>query len=235
MVNVVNEVPNADVCSFRLNKVLGWNMDLVREGDQYGRTPLHFAAPIDHVHISNSWKLLIFIFRKYIVRCFKFLGWSLPIRETNGDNNKDRLTAILMDADESLAYQPDNNGSFPIHIAASEDCLDAVKIFLTKNPDCVNLRNAQGRTFLHVAVEEESYEIILHVCWSKRLAARIVNMQDNDGNTALHLAVAAGDLDAVLHLLMNPKVEINCLNYEGLTPLDISFRREPQGLRHELV
>lgn len=221
MVNVVNEVPNADVCSFRLNKVLGWNMDLVREGDQYGRTPLHFAAPIDHVHISNSRKLLIFIFRKYIVRCFKFLGWSLPIRETNGDNNKDRLTAILMDADESLAYQPDNNGSFPIHIAASEDSLDAVKIFLTKNPDCVNLRNAQGRTFLHVAVEKRRHNIVAFACREPWLAP-FLNMQDYDMNTPLHLAVTVGDLKIFANLMRNQQVCLNMANNKGQTPLDIS-------------
>ncbi|KAG8056452.1 hypothetical protein GUJ93_ZPchr0002g25090 [Zizania palustris] len=62
------------------------------------------------------------------------------------------VISLLMDGDPSAVYQPDKHGSFPIHVAAFEDKVKAVSILLDKHRcrrDCTELRDANGRTFLH--------------------------------------------------------------------------------------
>uniref|UniRef100_J3MWM7 PGG domain-containing protein n=1 Tax=Oryza brachyantha TaxID=4533 RepID=J3MWM7_ORYBR len=212
--------------------ILDWNKDLAGKCDKDGWTPLHFAVSIEpSTKIPYYYKPLFFILH-YIDRYGLYMDWLLYSRKTSGDVDSTTLTGMLLDADESSAYQPNDMGSFPIHVAAAEGRYAAINILLNRSPNSATLCNAQGRTFLHVAVEERRYNIIMFVRQRRWLASRIVNMQDNDGNTVLHLAVQAGDLQAVLCLLANPRVEIDCLNNEGLTPLDNSVRLRPEGLHH---
>ncbi|KAB8110137.1 hypothetical protein EE612_047085 [Oryza sativa] len=210
--------------------LLNWNRDLTGIGDSHGRTPLHFAVSIEPPTKIPYYHMILFSILRHIDIYTLCLDRFLYPRKTRGDSLT--LTGMLMDADESSAYQPDDKGSFPIHVAAAEGNDGTINILLNKSPNCATLRNAQGRTFLHIAVENGRYTIIMFVRRRRRLAAKIMNLQDNDGNTALHLAIQDGDLHAVLCLLMNPVVKVDCLNKEGLTPLDISRKLIPEGLLH---
>ncbi|OEL28700.1 Xylanase inhibitor protein 1 [Dichanthelium oligosanthes] len=58
-----------------------------------------------------------------------------------------------------MAYQPDNEGLLPVHVAAISDQTVAVHILLTKCPPCMGLRDGQGRTFLHVAVQHRGFSV----------------------------------------------------------------------------
>jgi ankyrin repeat protein len=66
-------------------------------------------------------------------------------------------------------------------------------MFVKRYPGSAGLRDAKGRTFLHVAVEKKKVNVIGVACKNLSLSW-IMNMVDNDGNTALHLAVKAGSL-----------------------------------------
>ncbi|WVZ83145.1 hypothetical protein U9M48_030318 [Paspalum notatum var. saurae] len=57
--------------------------------------------------------------------------------------------------------------------------------------------------------------------------AWILNMQDDDGNTALHLAVQGGRLGVFLALFGNPQVNVNLVNKQGQTPLDVALNKIP--------
>lgn len=111
-------------------------------------------------------------------------------------------TRLLPDANVSTAYQPDNQGQYPIHAAASADSLEAVKALLEKCPDCATLRDARGRTFLHAAVEKKSFDVIRHVCTSRGLSS-ILNLQDDNG------------------------VRLDMRNKEGMMPADVSWSMMP--------
>lgn len=104
----------------------------------------------------------------------------------------------LFQANPAPVYQADNNGLFPIHIAASIGAEVTIRFIFEKCPSSARLRTAQGRTFLHVAVE------------------------DNDGNTGLHLAVQAGKLRMFCSLYRNKEVHLNLPNNSGQTPVDLS-------------
>lgn len=176
--------------------LLQWNKDLIKQADQSGSTPLHFAA---------SW-------------------------------GKHDVISLLLAADQSAAYQSDNNGSFPIHVAAFANKVKAVSILLEEcSHDCAELRDAKGRTFLHVAVDEESQSVVTYACKLKKFASSVMNMQDDDGNTALHLAAQVGNLWIFNPLMKNRHVKLNLTNNKGQTPLDLSWIVTPVGVHYGLV
>uniref|UniRef100_A0A0E0Q871 PGG domain-containing protein n=1 Tax=Oryza rufipogon TaxID=4529 RepID=A0A0E0Q871_ORYRU len=150
-----------------------------RDNDN-GSTPLHLAASMAGLPSLGSMSAGPFATMLYSTPGLWFL-WS----KSAGPSSATRL---LLDANVSTAYQPDNQGQYPIHAAASADSLEAVKALLEKCPDCATLRDARGRTFLHAAVEKKSFDVIRHVCTSRGLSS-ILNLQDDNGDTALHSAV----------------------------------------------
>jgi ankyrin repeat protein len=167
------------------------------------------------------------------------LGWNKELAKKQCDNGStplhlhlcrtDVMVPILLEANLSAAYQPNRSGSFPIHIAASSDRLKAVKCFLQRCPECVNLCDTMGRTFLHVAVENRSWKIVSYACRTPSLAS-ILNTQDNNGNTALHLAVQVGDLRMVCSLLREQQVDLDIPNNSGRTPRHLAWHRIPHGI-----
>ena len=110
-----------------------------------------------------------------------------------------------------MAYQPDNEGLFPVHVAAITNQTVAVHILLMECPGCVGLRDGRGRTFLHSAVQHEGSSVVRYACRRPECAS-IINAQDEDGNTALHLTVVAEKLRMLCDLLTNREVCLNLRN-----------------------
>ncbi|KAL6606458.1 hypothetical protein ACP70R_042111 [Stipagrostis hirtigluma subsp. patula] len=135
-------------------------------------------------------------------------------------------TTLLLGANTCSAYQPDNEGLYPIHVAAMNGSLDAVKVLLQRCPDCATLQDAKGRTLLHVAVEKKRYWVVGYVCWMPKLSS-VLNVQDSKGDTALHRAIDVGYLGIFNFLIQNHHVRLDVPNKEGLTPLDLSWRMIP--------
>jgi hypothetical protein len=106
--------------------MLRWSKDLTLERDENGSTPLHFAA-------GMTWEWL----------------WGRGVGSLVSLANKDAL------------YQADNDGLYPIHVAASVGVYStiasvggyrATTLFLKECPGSAGLRDAKGRTFLHVSL-----------------------------------------------------------------------------------
>lgn len=145
-----------------------------------------------------------------------------------------RVTVLLLlDADKSLVYQSDNDGSFPIHTAVTARHFRMVLDLLKKCPDCAQLRDARGRTFFHIAAQQGSKVLVFlvfHLLRENQRLASIINMQDNDGNTVLHLAVLAGSLHTFYCILWDKNVMLNLSNCEGKTALDLARSNFPTGV-----
>ncbi|CAO2039685.1 unnamed protein product [Urochloa humidicola] len=179
--------------------VLDWNKNLSTQKDQNGSTPLHFAVSVKQRH-------------PYIrIWCFWYTWFQL----------QNDPTWHLLKADSSMAYQKDKEGLLPVHVAAMTNRKDAVRILLTRCPRCMGLRDNQGRTFLHVAVQHKGFSVVRYACGRSEFAP-IMNIQDNNGNTALHLAVDAENLQMLCYLLTNTKVCLNLRNNKDQTALDLA-------------
>jgi ankyrin repeat protein len=141
----------------------------------------------------------------------------------------------VLEANPDALYQPDHAGFFPIHVAASVGASWNVDMFVKRCPGNAGLCNANGRTFLPVAVEKKEANVIRSACKNLSLSW-IMNMVDNDRNTALHLAMEAGSLQIFCPLLANPQVNLNLPNSRGETPLDIAEYKIPEdGFYHTWV
>ncbi|TVU42642.1 hypothetical protein EJB05_09061, partial [Eragrostis curvula] len=118
--------------------------------------------------------------------------------------------------------EADSTGMCPVHIAASVGAMDAIHALVGGNEivSCT-LRDVNGGTFLHVAVENKRTQVVKYIC-SKPGLEDILNVKNNDGNTALHLAVETRDESIFGHLLGNRLVDLNHVNNDGYTPLDLA-------------
>lgn len=236
--NVLNYVTMYHVTVGMTKKLLDWNKDLIKHGDRSsGSTPLHFAASWD---IKKRAGLQSDISR----RAQPLLDASpLHFAASLDMSDISRRAELLLDAYESSAYQPDKTGSFPIHVAALGNNLAVVHVLLEKCPGCAQLRDAQGRTLLHIAVSKDYCRLVGHiinhllgkgVCEMQRFAS-ILNMQDKEGNSALHFAAANGGPGTMRRLIWREEVQLNLQNNQGRTPLDLAHSRTPPGVFFGLV
>ena len=203
--------------------LLEWNNGLTKQQDEHGNTPLHFALSLES---EKHGTLPLYAVP---VKKGKAIATLLKITEPPLE-----LTRQLLEADENSAFQPDRNGSFPIHIAASAGRLSAVIVLVTMFPGCAGLRDSDGRTFVHVAAKKKRYNIVAYACQTPALST-ILNKQDIEGNTALHLAVEVGDWWIFACLFVNKQVDLNLSNKKKHTPLELSVNTIPTGLYCLLV
>ncbi|KAL6614144.1 hypothetical protein ACP70R_036414 [Stipagrostis hirtigluma subsp. patula] len=206
--------------------LLEWNKDLLKQRDIYGSTPTHFAASAP----DPSLQFTLFVFTASKFERFSLGSYFCPKNCLTKFYERNNLPITqLLKADASSAFQPDAEGSYPVHVAASADSMVSIIVLLTRYPGCAGLRDAEGRTFLHVAVEKKRVHVVQFVCACGRSFGSLLNAQDNNGNTALHLAIIDGDLDIFRCLVRSREVHINLQNNEGKTPLDLAQGKVQSG------
>lgn len=212
--------------------LLNWDKDLVNQRDINGSTPMHFAASA----ADPTLQFTNFVFSESNFERH-FLGSNLLPQKclTKVYTWRELPLPQLLEAEPSLAFQPDIHGSFPVHVAASADSMVSIIVLLTSYPGCAGLLDAQGRTFLHVAVEKKRLHVVQFACHCARSFKPVLNVQDKDGNTALHMAVAEGELDIFRCLIRNREVNINLQNNQGNTPMDIALGKVHSGFYFGLV
>ncbi|CAN6373359.1 unnamed protein product [Urochloa humidicola] len=165
-------------------------------GGPQGRTAMHAAVVTNHIGICQS--LLNWNDRdRDLIRRADESG-STPLHYLVSSENRVELVPLLLFA----ANRPDKKGALPIHVAAGQSRLDIVELLLHEHPESVRSRNSSGQTFLHVAAQKESTNVVAYICEQDgRAFTTILNARDQSGNTALHLAVLNGDHSTFLHLI----------------------------------
>ncbi|XP_066325586.1 protein ACCELERATED CELL DEATH 6-like isoform X2 [Miscanthus floridulus] len=205
--------------------LLKLNMELTKQQDLSGSTPTHFAASAD----DPSLEFFLYVFVERTLEFYSLGIYFAPAHWLTRFYSYLNLPLYqLVHADPSAAFQRDNDGLFPVHVAASAGNLVAVIILLVRCPGCSGLRDSLGRTFLHVAVEKRSHNIVKFVRMRPEFNS-ILNIQDSRGNTALHLAILEGHLSIFQTLMTNPHVRLNLPNHDGKTPMDLAESRAPPG------
>ncbi|XP_034701041.1 protein ACCELERATED CELL DEATH 6-like [Vitis riparia] len=128
----------------------------------------------------------------------------------------------LLDQPNCDPYQTDSDGFCPIHVASKGGCLGIVKKLLQFSPDSQELLSKhEGWNFLHVAAKHGKDDIVDFVLKREGLE-NLINEKDNDGNTPLHLATRHEHPKVVHYLTWDKRVDLNLVNDEGQTALDIA-------------
>ncbi|KAL0411793.1 UNVERIFIED_CONTAM: hypothetical protein Slati_3769000 [Sesamum latifolium] len=116
----------------------------------------------------------------------------------------------------------------PLHCAVAKGRIDVIRELLSACLDSITEATARGETCFHLAVKNNQFEafkvLVEHVVVFGK--EDLLNKRDGRGNTILHLATSRKQYE-VVDLLVDKnfgykgKLEMNPLNKNGLTPLDV--------------
>ncbi|KAG2301399.1 hypothetical protein Bca4012_059675 [Brassica carinata] len=130
----------------------------------------------------------------------------------------------LLDKYLDMIYLSDDDGLFPIHMAAKYGHVKILEEILKRCPEALELLDKDGQNILHVAARNgklEPIKFILRIYKDKN-KKKLINEQDVDGNTPLHLATKNWHAKVVSMLTWDNRVDVKKTNSKGFTALDVA-------------
>ena len=112
-----------------------------------------------------------------------------------------------------------------LHRAATEGDLKAVRTLLNTAPELLNVRNKDGATALHLAIEHGRIDVARLLVASKAG----LELADDRQWTPLHLAAKLGNAQAV-DLLLRHDANVKVKDAEGRTPRDLALQGDHKDL-----
>ncbi|KAL7116973.1 hypothetical protein ACP275_03G041000 [Erythranthe tilingii] len=184
----------------------------------FSETPLHVAALLGHTD-----------FVKEIIKAKpEFTSDQLnphqssPLHLASAKGHIDVVEALLsVETRTCLAH--DKNGLTPVHLAALKGRVEVMKILLREKPEAARVMTHRGENILHLCVKQYQMEPLKLLMTTVGDPA-FVNSKDVDGNTVLHLAVADKQVETINFLLTVEALEVNAMNLNGMTPLDVLIK-----------
>ncbi|KAB2077312.1 hypothetical protein ES319_A06G092500v1 [Gossypium barbadense] len=186
-------------------------------------TPLHVAAMLGHTDFV----------REIIQRKLEFtreldLRGSSPLHLASAKGYVDIVKALLfVNPDMCLAVDIEERN--PLHLAAMKGQVHVLNELVRVRPQAARVIMSWGETILHLCVKYgqfASFKAVVEVMNNQEF----VNAKDDYGMTVLHLAVAYKQIETIKFLLTSTSVEVNGLNANGLTALDV-LARSRRGLK----
>ncbi|GLJ28267.1 hypothetical protein SUGI_0555530 [Cryptomeria japonica] len=203
--------------------------------NKFGETPLVIACKYGHKETvelllqANSNKNAIGWYRSIREAAYReYTGATSHLHAAVNGRNPEIVKAILDDSawHSDLMTKKDKYGRCAVHVAAMKGLSDIIAEFMFRMPDCLEIRAWDQKSVLHIAVEYNQTEIVRIILANKgeeRVKELVIRDHDVFHNTALHLAAKNGvDLQLLELLLPFPGVDVNALNDEGMSAVDIA-------------
>ncbi|XP_057492076.1 ankyrin repeat-containing protein NPR4-like [Actinidia eriantha] len=139
------------------------------------------------------------------------------------------IVKLLLVADTGACTIRDEDGRTPLHLAVMKGRVEIVTELARARQEVTRFVLDRGETVLHVCVVYNRLEA-LKVLVGMNTMADYVNVKDDDGNTILHIATMLKQVETVKHLLKTTAVQVNELNGNSITALDI-IQHMPKDLK----
>ncbi|KAL3844495.1 hypothetical protein ACJIZ3_001898 [Penstemon smallii] len=184
-------------------------------------TPLHIAAMLGHQEFSVQ-----------LLRQKPQLAKELDYRRSSplhlaSTNGHVEIVKALLQVNPDMCFAIDRDGMNPLHLAAMRGRIEVLKELLGAKPDAARalLPNQGNKTILHLCVEYFQLEALKLLLETMDIVGELINYKDKNCNTILHLAVADKQTETTEFLLGIAGIEVNALNLNGMTSLDILIQR----------
>ncbi|XP_010656152.1 ankyrin repeat-containing protein At2g01680 [Vitis vinifera] len=139
------------------------------------------------------------------------------------------MVNILLSANPDACLIRDEDGRTPLHLAVMKGEVEVTRMLVGARPQVTRYKLDQGETILHSAVKQNRLGALKLLV---ELAGEVefVNSKDDYGNTVLHTATALKQYETAKYLVERPEMEINAVNENGFTALDI-IQHMPRDLK----
>ncbi|KAL2237130.1 UNVERIFIED_CONTAM: hypothetical protein Sindi_0904700 [Sesamum indicum] len=185
----------------------------------FSETPLHVAAMLGHVDFVKE---ITRIKPQLITELNSFRSSPLHLASAKGYVD---VVMVLLSVDPRMCLARDKNGMTPLHLSAIKGRLQVMKILLQAKPEAAQVAVYRGENILHLCVKHYQIEA-LKLLLDTISDPEFINSKDTDGNTILHLAVADKQVETINFLLTMPALEVNALNLNGMTAVDVLIKSQ---------
>ncbi|KAK2633159.1 hypothetical protein EUGRSUZ_L00448 [Eucalyptus grandis] len=177
----------------------------------FNKTPLHVACMLGHVPFAKA----LLAHKRDLAMELDLQGCTpLHLASANG------YAEIVLQSDPLACLAHDEDGRTPLHLATMKGQINIVIELVKARPEAAEHRLSHGQTTLPLGVRHNRLET-LKVLMEMVRDGDLVNAQDDKGNTILHLAAANKPIETVKYLLQRSEVDVNTVNRNGFSALDI--------------
>ncbi|RWR84302.1 LOW QUALITY PROTEIN: ankyrin repeat-containing protein BDA1-like protein [Cinnamomum micranthum f. kanehirae] len=176
--------------------------------------PLHLAALYGQVNLVKE----MLSEKVVLVRELNSLGQSsLHLASARGACRSCKGDLEHPDA----CFVRDREGMIPLHVAAIKGRVEVLEELVNANKATVFLLTESGEPILHLCANKNKFEALMKLVDLVK-DANFVNLRDQEDNTVLHLLSAKENSEVIRFLLGQKNVDLNAVNMDGFTPLDVS-------------
>lgn len=188
--------------------------------DEHGNTALHLFATrgnLDVVRLLIEQNLVL----EYCANDSGDTPFLIVMdKALKGESGSDweNMYKLLLEKDPSQCAQ--QAGITLLHRVISAGLDNVAKDIIQLCPERRNDIDSDGRTFLHVAADLGSLDVVMHFLKTQDVDVTILNKKDNDGNTPLHLAVLSKKESTAKCLLYDDRVKKEIENSQREKAID---------------
>ncbi|XP_018720247.2 ankyrin-1 isoform X2 [Eucalyptus grandis] len=178
-------------CQIDIIKVLvnKWPL-IVTEADEYGRTPLHYAAHLGHLEATKH-LLEMNCSVAYIPNKEGMCAFHVAAKQGHV-----KIMDELIDHCPDVHELHDEKGRTALHVAVVSGRTRVVKYILgnKKFQELINIPDEEGNTPLHLAANCGKDEILMTLTYDRRVDKKAVNKQHCKAIDILHYNPSLGEL-----------------------------------------
>ncbi|XP_021864958.2 ankyrin repeat-containing protein At5g02620 [Spinacia oleracea] len=184
-------------------------------------TPLHIATLRGHFEFARA----VLGHNHRLATEADSLG-HLPLHVASAKGHVEIVRELLRVGPAGSCLARSKDGKLPLHLAIMKGVRVEVLTELARaSPESTRLRVDKGDYVLHLCVKYDNLDAFqLLVDLLKKESDDnnlLINARNDDGNTILHLAALHKNLEITKYLVATPGIELNAVNNNGLTALDL--------------